>query len=108
MAGSTSTLSQIFLNISRVTAPGLRSVGISDVRSMMVDSTPIPTAPPSIIISILPFISSNTWLAFVGEGLPEVFALGAAIGTPAASIRALAISLPGSLTATVSRPPLVA
>ena len=44
----------------------------------------------------------------VGDGLPEVFALGAAIGTPDSFIIALAILLSGSLTATVSSPPLVA
>ena len=59
--------------------PGRRTIGTSSVRSIIVDSIPIPTGPPSMIMSILPFRSSYTCCARVGLGLPEVFALGAAI-----------------------------
>ena len=77
------------------------------MRSTIVDSTPIPTSPPSIIISIRPSISSITCSAFVGLGLPDVFALGAAIGSLDSSISLLAILLLGIRTATVSSPPVV-
>ena len=66
-------------NISFVIKPGRRMVGIPSVRSTIVDSMPIPTAPPSKIIGMIPFISSATCSARVGLGLPEVLALGAAI-----------------------------
>ncbi len=56
--------------------------------------------------SIFPFISSITCFAFVGLGKPLVFALGAAIGVPAALISARAVSFCGIRTATVSSPPL--
>ena len=59
------------------------------------------------MISILPSISSITYFATVGLGLPERFALGAAIYPPLASISALAILFEGILTATVSKPPVV-
>ena len=64
--------------------------------------------PPSMIISTLPFKSSITCLACVGLGLPERLALGAARYLADALISALAILLEGILTATVSRPPVVA
>ena len=41
----------------KVIAPGLNSIGTGPDTSTIVDSTPIPTAPPSKIISIFPFIS---------------------------------------------------
>src|SRR5699024_5810089 len=56
---------------------------------------------------ILPYKSSTTWVAFVGLGLPEVLALGAAIGTPANSIIFKAILLLGILIATVDKPPVI-
>ena len=62
-----------------------------DSISMIVDSIPIPTAPPSRIRGILPCISSYTWDASVGLGLPDVFALGAAIILPLSRIKSLAI-----------------
>jgi len=43
----------------------------------------------------------------VGDGLPEILALGAAMGTPAQFISSKAALLSGILTATVSRPPVV-
>ena len=62
---------------------------------------------PEITASILPFISAITSFALVGLGLPDILALGAAIGHPAIFIRDKAASLSGILTATVSRPPVV-
>src|SRR5699024_5126079 len=56
---------------------------------------------------ILPYKSSTTWVAFVGLGLPEVLALGAAIGTFANSIIFKAILLFGILIATVDNPPVI-
>ena len=62
---------------------------------------------PLTIASILPSMSSATSSNIVGLGLPERLALGAAIGTPAASIISAASHLAGHLTATVSKPPVV-
>ena len=67
-----------FRSISSVIYPGLKITGISSVKSTIVDSKPIPTRPPSRIMSILPFISSYTYFPSVGLGRPEVLALGAA------------------------------
>ena len=90
-----------------MTAPGLKRQGTSPDTSTIVDSKPNSQGPPSIIISILPLKSNSTWEALVGLGLPDVLALGAAIGVPLAVIRACAILSSGNLIATVSRPPLV-
>ena len=49
-------------------------------------------------------MSWRTWAAVVGLGLPDRLALGAAMGTPDAAIRARAAWLSGMRTATVSRP----
>ena len=87
--------------------PGLSIVGISPVRSTMVDSIPIPTAPPSITASMRPSISSITWLANVGEGLPEELALGAAIYNPLSLISSKATGWEGIRIAIVSSPPVV-
>ena len=87
--------------------PGLSIVGTSDVRSRTVDSIPIAVLSPLTIASILPSISSATSSNVVGLGLPERLALGAAIGTPAASIISAASRRDGHLTATVSSPPVV-
>ena len=57
----------------------------------MVDSIPIPTGPPSMIMAILPLRSSATWAASVGLGLPDVLALGAAIRQPLLLMRSSAI-----------------
>ena len=57
----------------------------------MVDSSPMGMFPPSIIMSTLPFKSSHTYFASVGEGLPEILALGAATNPPEASINAIAV-----------------
>ena len=80
-------------------------VGVSVARVSTVDSTPNSQSPPSIMASILPHISSITYFAFVGEGSPDVFALGAATGHPDALINARAVSFSGIRTATVSSPP---
>ena len=74
---------------------------------MIVDSMPIPTGPPSKIIGILPSRSSFTWEASVGLGLPDVFALGAAIRHPLSSINFNATGCFGIRIATVSIPPVV-
>ena len=94
-------------NIFLVIKPGRKIVGTSPLTSMIVDSIPIPTGPPSIIYSIFPFISSITCSAFVGDGLPEVFALGAATYTPDCRIRESAAGWEGIRIATVSNPPVV-
>ena len=89
---------------SYVTPPGLNITGFSPVKSTIVDSTPTLHSPPSIIASILPVISFTTCFAFVGLGFPERFALGAAIGTPAAFISFCAVSCNGKRIATVLSP----
>ena len=73
----------------------------------MVDSSPIFTCPPSIIISMASPRSSATCPAVVGLGLPEVLALGAATYPPAARINSCAIRSLGKRTATLSNPPVV-
>ena len=73
----------------------------------MVDSTPMPTWPPSRIISIFPSMSSITCSARVGLGRPEVLALGAATGIPASFMSRFATGSDGIRTATVSSPPVV-
>ena len=104
---STSTVPKTLVSMSCVTYPGRRIVGVSSVRSMIVDSSPIPTSPPSMIISTRPSRSSLQYLAIVGDGLPERLADGAAIYPPSARIKAWAILLLGKRTATVSSPPVV-
>ena len=49
-------------------------------------------------------ISKKTSAALVGDGLPEIFADGAAIGVFAVAISLFAILSDGYLTATVSPP----
>ena len=73
----------------------------------MVDSTPTAHGPPSTMPSILPSISSAMWPAVVGLGRPEVLPLGAATGTPAASMMARVTGWSGQRTPTVSSPPVV-
>ena len=51
-----------------------------------------------------PSSCSSTWSAVVGERRPKRFALGAAIGVPAARMRARAVSCRGRRTPTVSSP----
>ena len=51
-----------------------------------------------------PSMSSKTSAAVVGLGRPERLALGAAMGTPAVSISALATGCEGMRTATVASP----
>ena len=58
------------------------------------------------MVSMRPCISLMTCSAQVGEGEPEILAEGAAIATPAAEIRALAIGCEGQRTATESSPPV--
>lgn len=65
--------------ISAVIIPGRKIVGIGSTNNT-VDSIPISQEPPSRIPSIFPSKSCNTCIAFVGEGLPEIFAEGAQTG----------------------------
>jgi hypothetical protein len=102
---STSTAPMTASISSCVTIPGRRMRGGSVARVMTVLSTPTSHAPPSMTASILPSISAITSLALVGLGLPEIFALGAAIGLSEISMRSSADLLSGILTATVSRFP---
>ena len=60
--------------------------------------------PPSRIMSTLAPRSSSTWPAQVGLTRPEMFALGAAIGTPAAARRRRETGCEGTRSAIVSRP----
>ena len=71
-------------------------------RATTVDSRPCRAGPPSR--TRRPGKSAATCAARVGLGRPERFALGAAIGTPAASMRARATGWSGTRTATVGRP----
>ena len=88
---------------SVVTSPGLYIIGSPD-KSITVDSIPTLQSPPSIIASTLPFISSTQCANAVGLGLPDKFALGAAIGTPESSKSLFASDCTGILTPTVSSP----
>ena len=107
IAGSIVTSPTISLIISGVIYPGRNIVGLSPVMSTIVDSIPIPTAPPSMIISILPSISCCTCCAVVGDGRPDRLALGAAIYTPESFMSLMATGCDGILMATVSSPPVV-
>ena len=73
------------------------------VTSKTVDSTPTSQLPPSRISGMRPSISTSTWCAVVGLGLPERFALGAAIGSLQARRSAAATGCDGIRTATVGR-----
>ena len=93
--------------ISGVTAPGRRMVTQpSSVQSTMVDSTPHVQLPPSRMSGIRPVISAAVIAAVVGLGRPEMFAEGAAIGTPAARMSRRATSWAGQRTPTVDSPPV--
>ena len=109
MPGSMITSSPRTLeSICGVMYPGRKTIGFDSVRSIIVDSIPMPTGPPSSIIAIFPFKSSATWAASVGLGRPEVLALGAAMRQPLFRIRSNATGWFGIRTATVSIPPVVA
>jgi len=90
--------------ISSVTPPGRRMVGTAPDRSSTVLSTPTVVEPPSMTRSMRPSRSCSTWAACVGLGREKRFALGAAIGMPAAASSARATGCAGTLTATVSSP----
>ena len=77
---------------------------MSSASVMTVDSTPTPHGPPSRIAAILPSISRRTCSAVVVDGRPEVFADGAASGTPAVRIRSRASGCDGRRMPTVSSP----
>ncbi len=106
-AGATLTVFATHLSASQVIAPGRRSVSESSpsIRTM-VDSTPNRHSPPSIMKSTLPSRSRDACSAFVGDGLPDILALGAAIGTPARRMSEFATGCDGHLTATESSPPV--
>ena len=74
------------------------------MQSTTVDSKPIAILSAIIIAAILFCKSSNTSVPQVGLGRPEVFAEGAAIGTPASSINCWATFKLGIRIATLSSP----
>ena len=76
------------------------------VRSRTVDSRPKVVGPLSRIRSILPSRSDRTCSARVGESRFERLALGAASGWPTRSIKPRATGGKGTLSATVSLPPV--
>ena len=95
------------MSISTEIPPGRKTRGTSPARVMTVDSTPTEQSPESIMSGTLPSRSFSQCFAEVGLGFPDIFAEGAASGTPAALIIALAIGCSGMRTPTVSSPPLV-
>ena len=92
--------------IGRVIEPGLKIQGISPLISMTVDSIPTRHGPASIIPTTRLSLPNARWTcsARVGEISLLRFALGAARGTPAALIIALATAWSGQRTATVFPP----
>ena len=76
----------------------------SAVGSITVDSTPTSHAPASRMASMRPSRSARTCSAVVGLVCPKRLALGAATGTPAAAIRAMATGCEGSRSPAFSRP----
>ena len=86
--------------------PGRRMRKGERVRSRTVDSRPKEVGPLSRIRSIRPSRSDRTCSARVGESRFERLALGAASGWPTRSIRPRATGGSGTLSATVSRPPV--
>ena len=92
---------------SRGSPPGRSSLGGSQVRSRIVDSTPTAQGPPSTTPLIRPSISSSTSWAVVQLGRPERLALGAAMGMPASRMIASVTGWLGQRTATVSSPAVV-
>ena len=84
--------------------PGRRTTGASPVKSKTVDSIPTRQFLPDKMTGSLPSMSSATCKADVGLGRPDLFAEGAARGTPHARIKPRASRLAGILTATVSSP----
>ena len=96
-----------FIISSGVTAPGRSSNSESGpVILTIVDSSPQSLSPPSTITSALPLKSRSAYPAFVAEGLPDMFAEGAAIGSPESLISAFATGCEGTLIATLSSPPV--
>src|SRR5699024_8589902 len=87
---------------SFVIAPTRRMSGTSPVQSITVDSTPTSASIASTMAAIFPFKSSYTCDAFVGLGLPDIFALGAAIGKSTSFNNRKATSLFGIRIPTVS------
>ena len=88
------SISTYILNFSissLVILPGLNILTLLSITLTTVDSNPISTIPSSIIVETFPSNSFNISSILVPLGLPDTFALGAAIGTPAYSINLLAI-----------------
>ena len=71
--------------------PGLSIVGLAPETSNTVDSNPTRQSPPSKMISNSFWNSFITSSALVGLILPDLFALGAAIGRPVSFISSLAM-----------------
>ncbi|MNT23388.1 hypothetical protein D3C72_1588060 [compost metagenome] len=106
ICSSITTLPATFFICSAVILPGLNMCGTLSITLTTVDSNPISVSPPSSIQSTLSFNSLNISSTFVPLGLPDILALGAAIGVFANSISFLAIKLLGILIPTVFNPPV--
>ena len=78
--------------------------GTPSITFTIVDAMPNLLSPPSIKHSTFPSKSFITLAKFVALGLPDIFALGVAIGTFAYSTSFLATSPAGILIPTVSCP----
>ena len=91
---------------SSVTAPGRYTTIFSG--SSTVDSTPTFVAPPSTTASMRPSRSASTCAAVVGLVCPNVFALGAAKGTPVSRSNSSATGCDGIRTPTSGRPAVTA
>ncbi len=78
------------------------------MRSTTVDSIPTVVGPPSRMTSTAAPSWATTCAAVVGETRVKALALGAAMGTPARSMRARATGCAGTRTPTVSSPALTA
>ena len=85
-------------------APCRSSTAGERVTSTIEDSMPKPVGPPSITRSMRPPRLFITWSAVVGEIAVERFALGAAMGSPAASSSEIATGCAGTRRATVGPP----
>ena len=87
-AGSSAPVAGIIF--STVTPPGRSKTGIFDVRSIIVDSTPMGQGPPSSTKETVEPKNCATCSAVVGLRRPDGFALGAAMGRSSWSSKASA------------------
>ena len=84
--------------------PARSNIGCSSASDSTVDSIPTVVGPPSRIMSAPSPSAFSTCSAVVGDSSVKRFALGAAIGTPAATSSASATGCAGMRTPTVSSP----